>query len=106
MSGAEQFGFSFDAPDAGRDIERCAAIARELAEKAGRAGLTMEDVRVVAVARGVLTGQETGRRLSWLGQVPKAAGLVSTGRRRYSKSRNPNVLFVLPEYASAAERAS
>lgn len=96
---SEQFAIEFDS-DIARDLERCAVIARELAWKAGAAGITMEDVRLLAVERGVLTGHEVGRRLSFLGQVPKAAHLVSTGKRRYTASRNPNVIWVRAEYAS------
>jgi hypothetical protein len=98
MSGAEQFPIEFDYPTSERDIERCVEIARALAWKHGKAGITMEDVREEAVKRGVLTGQEQGRRLSFLGVVPKRAKLVSTGQRRYTASKNPNVIWCLPEY--------
>lgn len=66
----------------GRDIERLVPIARELAERPG--GVTVGDLRLEAVARGVLTGAEQGRKLSYLGAVMKAAGLVATGMRRRS----------------------
>ena len=100
----DQMGFDLDFSHAERDIARCAEIARALAWKHGPHGITMEDVREEAVKRGVLTGEEQGRRLSWLGQVPKAARLVSTGFRRYSASRNPNVVFVLPEHLDEAKQ--
>jgi hypothetical protein len=109
MSGAEQFSMDFDA-DVKRDVERCAAVARELAAKAGKHGVIVANVRHEAEARGILTGGEQGRRLSFLGAVMKAAGLVATGEWRRSdvpKSHgNLHQVWVLPEYASAAERAS
>lgn len=91
--------FALDFHDAERDIARCAAIARELAWKEGAKGITMHDVREAAVTAGVITGKEQGRRLSFLGRVPAAAKLVATGERRYSPTRNPNMVFVLPEFA-------
>ena len=102
MSG-DQMGFDLDFSHAERDIARCAEIARALAWKHGEAGITMEDVREEAVKRGVLTGEEQGRRLSWLSQVPRAARLVSTGKRRYTASKNPNVVWVLPAYLNDAK---
>lgn len=59
-------------------------IARELAAKAGEAGVTVADIRLVAERQGLLTGTETGRTLSWLGALPEAAGLERTGRYRRS----------------------
>ncbi len=67
-----------------RDIERLVPIARELAAKAGASGVTVSDLRIVAVQRSVLTGEETGRQLSYLGKVMEAAGLERTGRYRRS----------------------
>lgn len=67
-----------------RDIERLVPLARELAAKAGAAGVTVTDLRLYAEQRGVLTGQESGRRLSYLGAVMKAAGLVNTSEHRRS----------------------
>lgn len=74
-----------------RDIQRLLPLARELAARAGEAGVTIADVRVVAVQRGLLTGEESGRRLSYLGAVMRAAGLQATDRVRRSpipKSHN------------------
>jgi hypothetical protein len=70
--------------DIERQIERMAAIARELGEKAGDRGLTISDVRITAENRGVLTGEERGRRLSYLGTVMKRAGLEPTEEFRRS----------------------
>lgn len=71
-------------PDEQRQIDRLVPIARELAAKAGAQGITVSDVRIVAEARGLLTGEERGRRLSYLGKVMEAAGLAKTGDFRRS----------------------
>lgn len=70
--------------DIERAIERMAAIARELGEKAGERGVTVSDVRITAENRGLLTGEERGRRLSYLGTVMKRAGLEPTEEFRRS----------------------
>lgn len=67
-------------PSIARQIERLAPLARELAERAHPSPITVADVRIAAENRGWLTGEERGRRLSWLGAVMKAAGLVATGQ--------------------------
>lgn len=66
------------------EIAALVPIALELARKAGAHGVTVADVRLTAVQRGILTGQETGRALSYLGKVMEAAGLERTGRYRRS----------------------
>jgi hypothetical protein len=66
------------------EIAALVPIALELAAKAGAHGVTVADVRLTAVQRGVLTGTETGRELSYLGKVMEAAGLERTGRYRRS----------------------
>lgn len=70
--------------DQQRDLARLVPLARELAQKAGREGVTVENVRRAAVSRGLLTGEEQGRRLSFLGSLMKRAGLVKTGEYRRS----------------------
>jgi hypothetical protein len=78
-----------------RQVERLIPVAVELAQKAGRSGVTVGDLRITAVNRGILTGAEgaphpgTGklmkpRELSYLGSVMKAAGLVPTDDYRRS----------------------
>lgn len=62
-------------------IERLVPLAKQLAEKAGDAGVTVADVRLLAERRGLLP-ESKGRRLSWLGAVMQRAGLVPTGWRR------------------------
>lgn len=89
-----------------RDIQRLIPLARELATKAGPAGITVSNLRFVAVSRGLLTGEETGRRLSFLGSVMKAAGLENTGIYRRSDITkahgNLNAIHVLPMHKQRA----
>lgn len=80
------------------DIERLRPLVRELAERAGGAGITVGDIRLVAEQRGLLD-RGSGRSLSWLTALPRACGLVSTGRRRMSplvRSRNDHAIYRLP----------
>jgi|SRR5665213_2284141 len=65
-------------------IERLAKIAETLAYAAGTKGITVSDVRLEAFRKGILTGYESGRQLSYLGSVPPAAGLVKTKQTRRS----------------------
>ena len=65
------------------EIARLVPLARELAVRAGAAGCTVSDLRVTATQRGLL-GASSGRRLSYLGAVMRAAGLVPTDRYRRS----------------------
>lgn len=67
-----------------RDIERLVPIAQELARKAGQYGVTISDVRLAAVQRGILTGEETGRQLAYLGAVMRVAKLSATTLTRRS----------------------
>lgn len=87
-------------------IQALIPLARELAAKVGAAGITVSDLRIVAVQRGLLTGQETGRQLSWTGAVLSRAGLEPTGEWRRSavvKSHgNPHRVFRLPEAQDGA----
>jgi 5'(3')-deoxyribonucleotidase len=65
-------------------IESLVPIAQELAG-ANKNGVTISDVRIAAEVRGVLTGEETARELSALGQVMRRAGLVNVGTTRRSE---------------------
>lgn len=80
-------------------------MARELARKAGQDGVTMADVRIYAEQRGILTGHEAGRSLSWLSSIPKKAGLRATGKLRPSTRPkahgNYQRVWTLPEFAAA-----
>src|SRR4051812_42583751 len=62
-----------------REIEQLVPLARKLARQAGSSGVTVADLRLHAEEHGLLRNQESGRRLSYLGAVMKAAGLVNTG---------------------------
>lgn len=81
------------------DVARLVPLARELAKKTGTKGITVSNLRLAAVARGLLTGEETGRRLSFLGSVMKKAGLTRTGEWRRSDVQrshgNLNAIWVL-----------
>lgn len=87
-------------------IDRLIPLARELAVKAGPDGVTVADLRLYAVQRGVLSGQETGRQLSYLGAVLTLAGLAKSERFRRSvieqSHGNLHRVFLAPEYARAA----
>jgi hypothetical protein len=89
--------------DEARQIERLVPLAVELAERAGTSGITISDVRVTAENRGILTGEEKGARLSYLGKVMEAAGLTATPHFRRSnipKSHgNLHRVFVHPRAA-------
>lgn len=82
------------------EIARLIPLCIELGRKAGLAGVTVADLRITAVQRGYLTGQERGRHLSYLGAVMKEAGLVKTGEYRRShieKSHgNLHTVYILP----------
>lgn len=87
-------------------IDRLIPLAQELARKAGADGVTVADLRLYAVQRGILTGQETGRQLSYLGAVLTLAGLAKSERFRRSvieqSHGNLHRVFVAPEYARGA----
>jgi len=87
-----------------RDLDRLARVAGRLALKAGRGGVTISDVRLYAEAKGWLTGQERGRRLSSLWLVMHRAGLVRSGEYRRSSvarsHRNLHQVWKLPEFAA------
>lgn len=76
----------FAAPDRKAEIRRLIArltpLAKELSERS--AVIAVDDLRIVAVQRGILTGGETGRTLSFLPAVFQAAGLEPTGQYRRS----------------------
>jgi hypothetical protein len=88
-----------------REIAELVPLAQELARKAPD-GITVSDVRLFAVQRGLLTGQEKHRQLSYLGKVMEAAGLVPTGEYRRSSilrsHGNLHAVHVLPESREGA----
>jgi hypothetical protein len=87
---------------------RLTILAGQLAEKAGRHGITVSDLRTYAMNAGWLTGQESEHRMNELrlGAVMRAAGLISTGSYRRSTvpqaKRSPNAVYVVREYVEGA----
>lgn len=83
-------------------IDRLAVIAAGLAADAGSHGITVSDIRLEAFRKGLLTGYEQGRQLSYLGSVPPAAGLVKTDMTRRSDlavtHRIRQVVWVHPSF--------
>lgn len=71
-------------------VDICLAIVEEFGE------VTVTDIRVRAVAGGLLRGNESGRSLSWMWMVPRWAGLVPSGRRErsYLKKTHGNLQTV------------
>jgi hypothetical protein len=66
------------------EIRLLIPVAQELAKRAGPAGITVGNLRLAAVHRGIISGFEVGRRLSYLGAVMKRAGLKPTDHTRRS----------------------
>jgi hypothetical protein len=87
------------------DIARLKPLVRELAEKAGSSGITVADLRIVARQRGLLS-DEPGRKLSFLGAVMRASGLIATGETRRSfiarSHANRHTVWTLPAQENAA----
>jgi hypothetical protein len=90
-----------------RRIARLVPVALELAQSAGIRGIIAGEIRAEAARRGIITGHEGGRTLSYLSQVPRAAGLIklgSTKRRLDSKlfpqsHSNDHQVYVHPDFA-------
>lgn len=79
------------------EIRLLVPLAQRLAAKAGEHGVTVDDIRIAAEnASPPLIANPGGRGLSWLSTVPLAAGLVATNRRRLSRNRNDQVVWVAP----------
>jgi hypothetical protein len=81
------------------EIARLVPLAQELAREKGAYGTTVGEIRWEAIKRGLLPLKGTGRELSWLVGVPRAAGLVKTDRRRLSPlaaTRNLNTVWTYP----------
>lgn len=85
-----------------RDAERLTEIARDLAQRAGHHGITVANLRHAGEQRGILTGEERGRSLSYLGTVMRRAGLVPTNQMRRSdiprSHGNLQRVWVAPHY--------
>lgn len=85
------------------EIQLLIPIAQRLAREAGAEGVTVADVREVALKQWIIPPLGEGRSLSYLGALMKRAGLVATDRVRRSHIEgshgNRNTVFVAPEYA-------
>jgi hypothetical protein len=85
---------------------RLVPLAIEMAYAAGIEGITVSDLRLEAERRGLITGEESRTRGSYLWRVMPMARLAKTDRFRRSDvpraHRNVNVVHVAPEYARAA----
>lgn len=66
-------------------IEQLLALTSELATTGDDA--TVTDLRELAVKRGILTGNESGKELSYLGCIFNRAGWINTGQVRRSRLR-------------------
>lgn len=85
------------------EIALLVPVAKELARKAGLHGVTVSDLRITAVQRGLLPHTASGRELSFLGAVMKEAGLSGTDQYRRSvveaSHGNLHKVYVLEEAA-------
>lgn len=73
-------------------VETLIPIARELAHRFMAIGITVADVRQLAVSRGLLQVQETN--LHWLGGVMSRAGLIRRDEHRRSTVDSTHGRFV------------
>jgi hypothetical protein len=79
-----------------RKIVTCARELRKLAARRGSFGVTADDTRRIAIAKGLTTGREADlRALSWMAAVPKTARLHRTEGTRTNAQRNAQRIFVL-----------
>lgn len=88
-----QLDFLEDPPPPSTDEEKQLArvagareIAKDLLERRRVAGLTTDDIRFACETRGIFTGSEQGRTLSFLAGMLKGLGAVAT---THVKSRHP-----------------
>jgi hypothetical protein len=87
-----------------RLIDQMVPIARSLAMRARTAGIIVADIRKAAAERNIITSAERDRSLSFIWQVPGAAGLVAKGSERRRSDigishGNLQQVWVLPEFA-------
>lgn len=82
-----------------RAVRELSPSLRQLAAHRREYGVDCRDTRRLALAAGLVTGGESGRSLSWLAAVPRAAGLVAHGvRDDYTPSGNRPTVYVHPDY--------
>ena len=63
------------------EVQVLAELARDLAWRAGKAGITIDNVLTTATQRGLMPLLGKGRQHSFLGAVCRKAGLLPTGIR-------------------------
>lgn len=89
-----------------REIQALVPLVLDLARKAGRSGITVDNVLLAANHKGLMPLMGNGRQHSFLGAVCRAAGLRTTGERVRSeiegKHGNWRSKWALPEYLRAA----
>lgn len=86
-----------------RDIERAAVVALEMSHVFKSRGFTVQAIRAECLKRGIITGGEQGRALSWFGVVPRKAGLVrKKSEREYNDQGNDHVVWIHPDYVTVA----
>lgn len=97
------FGFETDKEFSDRLVPRLIPIAQRIGAAAIDRRVTVADLRHAAVKEGVLTGEEEGKRLSFLHKVFPRAGFEKTDQYRRSDipkaHYNLNVVWYLPEPA-------
>ena len=103
MRFGEQLGLEFetDRDYANRMLPLLVAIARELGGASIDRRVTVAEIRYEAEQRGILTGLERGKRLSFIHEVFPKAGFEATAEFRRSflprAHRNLNRVWYLPE---------
>lgn len=65
-------------------LRKLIPVAKQLAA-GNRDGITVTDIRMAALARGILTGEEHPNQLSVLGHICRRAGLINSGQTRRSE---------------------
>jgi hypothetical protein len=101
--GLDALNASADRTERQRLIEKLIPIAHELAQRAGKSGITVANLRHYAARNGLLPrrGKEQ-RDLSFLGTVMRKAKLINTLQRRRSdvvgSHGNLHVVYVAPGF--------
>jgi hypothetical protein len=103
--GLDALNAAADRTERQRLIEKLIPIALELAQRAGKSGITVANLRHYAARNGLLPrrGKEQ-RDLSFLGTVMRKAKLINTLQRRRSdvvgSHGNLHVVYVAPGFTS------
>ncbi len=100
-----EFDVERDEEYAARMLAVLVPIARELGLHAVDRRVTVTDLRLAAEARGLLTGAERGRRLSFIHDVMPKAGFEPTAEFRRStitkSHRNLQRVWYLPDHSES-----